>query len=128
MTKQRKVIYEELCKVTSHPTVDMVYEIVRKRIPRISLGTVYRNLEVLAEQDKIRKLSIDGARMRFDGNLSEHSHIQCVVCGRVDDFQVGVSVSLEKLAYDSGYEILGHKVEFFGKCPECRDAVEQDSS
>ncbi len=119
-TIQREVILEELRKVTSHPTVDTIYEMVRRRLPRISLGTVYRNLEVLAEQDEILKLNIDGAKMRFDGNTSVHCHIRCVFCGRVDDLPVKPVVTLEELNSSSGYEILGHKVIFYGKCPECQ--------
>ncbi len=119
-TGQRKVILEELRKVTSHPTADTIYEMVRRRLPRISLGTVYRNLEVLAEQGEIQKLNIDRAKMRFDGNTSEHCHIRCVVCGRIDDLPVKPVVTLEELNSSCGYEILGHKVIFYGKCPECQ--------
>ncbi len=120
MTTQRRVILEELRKVTSHPTADMVYKMVRKRLPRISLGTVYRNLEVLSEQGLIQKLNIGGARMRFDGNTSEHCHIRCVVCGRVDDLPEEPTVSLPELGSESGYEILGHWLELYGRCPDCR--------
>ena len=120
MTRQRRVILEELRKVTNHPTADIIYEIVRQRIPRISLGTVYRNLEVLAQQGEIQKLNIDSERVRFDGNSSDHFHILCVVCGRVDDFPAKPTVSLKELSSETGYEILGHKLDFYGKCPECR--------
>lgn len=120
LTKQRKIILDELCKVKTHPTVDEVYDMVRKRIPRISLGTVYRNLELLAEQGKIMKLDIDSERMRFDGNPQEHSHIRCVICGKVDDIEIDPKVAWDESCNDSGYQILGYKVEFFGKCPECR--------
>jgi len=120
MTRQKRIILEELRKVTSHPTADAIYEMVRKRIPRISLGTVYRNLEVLSRQGEIQKLNIDSERVRFDGNPSEHCHIRCVVCGRVDDFPVEPTVSLKELNSECGYEILGNKLEFYGKCPECR--------
>ena len=119
-TRQRKVILDELRKVTSHPTADTIYEMVRKRLPRISLGTVYRNLEVLAEQGEILKLNVGGARMRFDGNISEHCHIRCVVCGRVDDLPVKPVVTLQESNSNCGYEILGYKVIFYGKCPECQ--------
>jgi Fur family ferric uptake transcriptional regulator len=56
MTRQRRVILEELRKVNTHPSADEIYEIVRKRLPRISLGTVYRNLEILSESGDIQKL------------------------------------------------------------------------
>ena len=67
MTHQRRIILEELRNTRSHPTADEVYEIVRKRIPKISLGTVYRNLELLSESGVIQKLEIGGTQKRFDG-------------------------------------------------------------
>ena len=124
LTKQRKIILDELCKVKTHPTVDEVYDMVRKHIPRISLGTIYRNLELLSEQGKIMKLDIDNERMRFDGNPQEHSHIRCVVCGRVDDIEIEPKVKWDENCSDTDYQVLGCKVEFFGKCPECRIELE----
>ncbi len=73
-TQQRQVILEELQKLTSHPTVAEVYEIVRKRLSKISLGTVYRNLELLAQNRTIQKLDISGTEARFDGNPERHWH------------------------------------------------------
>jgi Fur family ferric uptake transcriptional regulator len=120
MTKQRRIILEELRKVKNHPTADMVYRMVRKRIPRISLGTVYRNLELLCHQGEIQSLNIDSSRVHFDGNPDEHTHIRCIVCRRVDDLHATPNVSLDDFSGDCGYEILGHKLEFFGKCPDCQ--------
>ena len=85
MTRQRKVILEELRKVDTHPSADEVYEMVRKRIPRISLGTVYRNLEILSERGDIQKLELGCTLKRFDGVPENHYHIRCVDCGRVVD-------------------------------------------
>ncbi len=120
MTRQRKLIFEELRKVKSHPTVDMVYDMVKKKMPRLSLGTVYRNLELLASEGKIQKLGIDNQRKRFDGDISAHNHIICVNCGKVDDIFINADVTLTSIENDIGYEITGHIVEFFGKCPECK--------
>lgn len=119
-TCQRRVILEELRKVTSHPTADEVYEMVRQRLPRISLGTVYRNLEMLSERGVIQRLP-GGTKMRFDGNAQQHYHIRCVNCDRVDDVPFEPLTHLEKeLRPATDYEILGHRVEFFGLCPRCR--------
>ena len=84
-TIQRQTICEELCKLTSHPTADELYDIVKKRMPQISLGTVYRNLEQLAECGVILKLETAGRQKRFDGNPAPHHHIRCKVCGAVRD-------------------------------------------
>jgi len=120
-TQQRQVILEELRKLTSHPTAADLYDIVRRRLPRISLGTVYRNLELLTRMDEIQKLEIGGSEARFDGNAAPHYHIRCVRCERVDDIHDApedlVKGNIKKLA---GYEIFGFRIEFFGHCPECR--------
>lgn len=72
MTRQRKIILEEVRKVNTHPSADEIYEMVRLRLPRISLGTVYRNLEILSELGKIQKLQLSGSLKRFDWNTNKH--------------------------------------------------------
>ncbi len=79
LTKQRKVIVEELTKSTDHPTAGDIYDTVRKRLPRISLATVYRNLELLAAHGVIQKLELCGSPARFDARRDGHYHIRCVV-------------------------------------------------
>jgi len=85
LTNQRQVLMEELRKVSTHPTADELYDLVRERLPRTGLGTVYRNLELLSECGIITKLETGGKQKRFDGNTSPHYHIRCNTCGRVDD-------------------------------------------
>ncbi len=119
-TSQRKVILEELCKVTSHPTATEVYTMVRKRLPRVSLGTVYRNLELLNDFGTIQKLDFGEPHKRFDGNPEPHYHINCVDCGRVGDVHMDRDLDLEeKAVHMTGYKISGHHVAFSGVCPEC---------
>jgi Fe2+ or Zn2+ uptake regulation protein len=120
MTRQRKVILEELCKVDTHPSADELYAMVRKRLPRISLGTVYRNLEILAENGEIQKLEPGGTLKRFDGKTESHYHLRCIRCDRVVDAPVGLDVMIKhdpKSACD--FKIIGHKLEFIGICPDC---------
>ncbi len=120
-TSQRRVILEELVKLKTHPTANELYEIVRKRIPKISLGTVYRNLELLAESGLIQKLDTAGTQKRFDGMVGDHYHVRCVKCGRVDDLDFPFLNSLNKSASLAGnYKIISHRLEFEGICPECR--------
>ncbi|MBW2172694.1 MAG: transcriptional repressor, partial [Deltaproteobacteria bacterium] len=85
MTPQRKVILEELRMADSHLTADDVYKMVRARLPRISLGTVYRNLEILSRLGMIHKLELGGMQKRFDGKTQDHYHLRCLRCGRIDD-------------------------------------------
>lgn len=121
VTNQRQVILEELQKVTTHPTASEIYTMVRKRLPRIGLGTVYRNLELLADRRIIKKLEIGGEQKRFDGSTMPHYHIRCSHCGRVDDVDIAPRHDLEKkAALCSGYEVHSHHVEFTGTCHDCR--------
>lgn len=121
MTRQRRVILDELRKVTSHPTADELYRKVRRRLPRISLGTVYRNLEVLSGSGSILKLDLAGRQRRFDGDLSPHYHVRCVQCGRVEDVVAAPQTGLENSPTDAkGYRIIGHRLEFTGICPRCQ--------
>lgn len=120
MTTQRKVILEELRRLDTHPSADEIYEAVRHRLPRISLGTVYRNLDVLSEVGAIQTLELSGALKRFDWNTNKHYHIRCVRCNRVDDAPVAPLNQLEDELYESTvFQIVGHNLEFIGLCPKC---------
>ena len=120
MTRQRKVIMEELRKVDTHPSADEVYEMVRKRLPRISLGTVYRNLEILSETGEIQKLELGCNLKRFDGIARDHYHLRCLHCDRVSDAPAGFDLTVNReLKTANGFKILGHRLEFVGICPDC---------
>ena len=121
LTNQRQVLMEELKKVTTHPTADELYDLVRQRLPRTGLGTVYRNLELLSEFGIIKKLETGGKQKRFDGNPDPHYHIRCSMCGRVDDIHIPRLEDLDAQAADCcNYTILGHHIEFSGICPDCK--------
>lgn len=121
ITRQRHIILEMLREDYSHPTASEVYEKVRRRMPQISLGTVYRNLEILSEQGFIRKLELAGAQKRFDGTLSEHYHVRCLKCGQIGDVNMKTITAFdEKLSDICDYEIVGHRLEFIGLCPKCK--------
>ena len=125
-TPQRRVILEELQKSRSHPTAGELYQMVRRRLPKISLGTVYRNLDLLAEAGKIQKLDLGSSEARFDAETDAHYHVRCVRCGRVDDVaNVPCDLVGDEFAEVAGYEILGHRLEFLGICPQCNHAHER---
>ncbi len=106
--------------VTTHPSADQVYEMVRQKMPRVSLGTVYRNLDLLTRKGLLLKL--DGVQHKhYDGNTCCHPHFLCHGCGSMFDFPVEIASQVEKaqeLVKD--YEIHGQKLEFFGLCPKCK--------
>lgn len=121
MTRQRRIILEELRKVTSHPTAREVYEFVRKRDKRISLGTVYRNLDLLCKEGLIQRLDGPGASKRYDGNSKPHCHVFCVLCGRTEDVPVEPAIDLvDAVGRITLYEIIGQYLSFVGVCRECK--------
>lgn len=120
MTNQRKIILEELKKVKTHPRADEIYKMVRKRLPRISLATVYRNLEVLSELKEIQKLESFGTLKRFDGTPENHYHIRCIKCDRLDNAPFSLETGLEKKIRPlTSFTVIGHRLEFIGICNAC---------
>jgi Fur family ferric uptake transcriptional regulator len=119
VTRQRTIILEELRKVAVHPTADEIYAIVRRRLPRISLGTVYRNLDLLAEQGEISKIESAGNSKRFDGNIRPHQHVRCQKCGRMADIMLPVPVPDTRHIVLPGFTITAARLEFDGLCDAC---------
>jgi Fur family ferric uptake transcriptional regulator len=121
MTNQRRVVLEELKKLKSHPTADELYQIIRKRLPKISLGTVYRNLDLLFKTGVIGRLDVGNGQYRFDANVEKHYHIRCVHCGHVHDVFYLPEIEIEKeISKLTNYKLTGYKLEFFGICPKCK--------
>ncbi len=126
LTAQRQVILEELGKVTSHPTANEVYDMVRRRLPRIGLGTVYRNLELMADVGVILKLEVGGTQKRFDATVEPHYHVRCTACGKVNDIDIAVQEQINEMAEKaSNYKILGHHIEFSGICTGCQEEMQK---
>ncbi len=121
-TAQREAILRELRSVTSHPTADELYAMLRPEMPQISLGTVYRNLEQMSQAGIIRKLETAGKQKRFDGDLSPHHHMRCRRCGAVVDIACEslneVSASLGELLPALHCE--SFYLELSGVCEHCR--------
>ena len=122
MTEQKKIIQEELLKMRTHPTAEILYENVKKRFPCISPATIYRNLDIMVRNSQIRKLQLkDETRRRFDGDLSKHYHIRCKTCGSVDDLFVEIDPLQCVSSFDlKGYLVEGFDLEFYGICDLCK--------
>jgi Fur family ferric uptake transcriptional regulator len=120
-TRQREVVLQAVRSTMDHPTADWVYRQARRRLPRISLGTVYRNLKKLSEEGLIREIQIAGQTTRFDANTGRHYHIRCLRCGRVNDLPISVDRRLEEEAGRAmNYRVVSHQVEVLGVCPLCQ--------
>ncbi|MFC1957434.1 Fur family transcriptional regulator [Chloroflexota bacterium] len=120
-TKQREAILNLLRHADSHPTADWIYGEVRKVIPNISNGTVYRNLKILRETGEISELNLSGAVSRFEGRQDNHYHFRCEKCGRVFDVEEPVNNELDKrVSIKTGFKISYHQLEFRGLCKDCQ--------
>jgi Fe2+ or Zn2+ uptake regulation protein len=124
MTRQRQMIFEEIMKMRTHPTADEIYERVRKRLPRISMGTVYRNLDILASSGLINRIEPGHSQMRFEGKVRDHYHVTCIRCGKIEDAEIDpLGEPLQNLESALGrmtkHGIFAHKLEFIGLCKAC---------
>ena len=119
-SRQRESIKQFLMERTDHPTAETIYENLRKEYPKISLGTVYRNLSLLTEIGEIQTISTGVGPDRFDGNVMPHYHFVCKECGRVMYLKMQGLEHINLLS-QHGFtgKIEGHPVIFYGKCEEC---------
>lgn len=119
-SKQRELIYQAVRENLVHPTADFIYNKLKEENPGLSLGTVYRNLNQLAEDGKIRKLKMAGGPDRFDGTLHPHYHMVCRSCGELVDIQCEALEGLtQKAAEESGIQVEGFQILFEGICSDC---------
>ena len=132
MTHQREVILQAVLESHDHPTADAIYEVVREKLPKISMGTVYRNLDILASCGFVKRLGSNHHQMRFDGNIHDHYHLTCIRCGAIEDVPLqtsdGAFDTLEKaLGNLTKHGIFGHHLDFFGLCTCCRNELKESS-
>lgn len=121
VTKQRRAILEYLRGTTSHPSAATLYEVLRKRMHNISLGTIYRTLGVLQEEGLVLELPYDDFS-RYDARTDDHYHIMCLSCGQVADAEAGEAIrDLSGHVQTPGFRVIGHRLELFGYCSQCQD-------
>ena len=118
-SRQREAIANALQNTTEHPTASVVYETVKETIPNISLGTVYRNLAALAEEGKIKQLSVGDSSDHFDGDISPHSHFYCEKCRRVSDVSYVADGAYPELEKDYGFKVKASSLVLCGVCKDC---------
>jgi Fur family ferric uptake transcriptional regulator len=127
-TEQKRIVWEELASVKSHPTADEVYLMAKARLPRISLATVYRNLDKMADNGEILRLDIPGRKMRFDARTDDHCHLRCECCGSVIDLETedvdAVLAVLSGLKGKCG--VRSFSLELRGLCPACEPETTDD--
>ena len=116
-SRQREQIYQTVCDSREHPSAQMVYDVLRPDMPRLSLGTVYRNLHQMAQEGRL--VELDGSVTRFDAVLPPHTHIRCIRCGQVADLELPYDPVLDRETDAGGWSVTGHSLIFNGICPAC---------
>jgi Fur family transcriptional regulator, peroxide stress response regulator len=120
LTAPRRLILEVVRTTDAHPTAAYVYARVRRRLPRVSLATVYRNLRRLAAEGVLLERA-DTTGMRFDANLDRHDHFTCLTCRRIYDVTAPARRRAPSgAAARAGFEVLEQRTEFYGRCAACR--------
>ncbi|MGH7322470.1 MAG: Fur family transcriptional regulator [Candidatus Rokuibacteriota bacterium] len=119
LTDQRRLILTAVRATDGHPTAEWVHAEVRKWLPRVSLGTVYRNLHLLARQGLLAETHA-GPSVRFDARLHRHHHFTCSACERIYDLEEPVDTRLDaRVTRRTGFRVSHHRIEFFGVCGAC---------
>jgi Fur family transcriptional regulator, peroxide stress response regulator len=119
-TRQRRLVLEAVSATKAHPTAEWVYQVVRRQMPRVSLGTVYRNLQRLVEEGRLRSFEREG-RIRYDADLELHDHFSCDRCGLLMDIPRASEVlPVERRLRAQGFVVAGRTLEFHGLCRKCR--------
>lgn len=120
-SKQRDLILQVVKSSCDHPSADRVYDRVKQELPNISLGTVYRNLNLLVETGDIKKIVMPNASDRFDKTLVDHYHLSCIKCHEVYDIDNQNMKDLNQLVEkETGHQVLSHDVVFIGICKNCK--------
>ena len=124
-SRQREAVRNLLANRTDHPTADTVYSCLRTEFPHISLGTVYRNLSLLADLGEITRISAGNGAEHFDGNISPHQHFICSRCGRIYDMHMEhVDTLIRAVEEAAPGTIDSFQMNFFGVCSDCSGVPE----
>lgn len=121
-SRQRERILHLLQNTKSHPTANIIYDQLREDFKNLSMGTVYRNLNILIDQGLVQKIESGTRFDRFDANVNQHYHFICRGCGAVDDLPVDKLPDLNDLVNQTTeYQADQHRLDFFGVCPSCAE-------
>lgn len=120
-TIQRALVYEAVNHLKSHATAEEIFHELSREYPAISRATVYRNLNILHEEGKIRRIAMTDGPDCFDHVPQQHYHVRCEKCGHVFDVDMDILPDLEKHIRDShGFQFTSYDLLFHGICPSCR--------
>jgi Fur family transcriptional regulator, peroxide stress response regulator len=122
LTHQREVIYRTVTDLKDHPSPEFIYEQVRREIPSISLGTVYKNIKTFVDAGLLREVSPHHGTLRLEANLHAHHHLVCTKCKSIMDIEEAEVGPVQwKRHPPKGFRVDRYRVEFYGLCPNCRE-------
>jgi Fur family peroxide stress response transcriptional regulator len=126
LTPQRVALLRLLAASDGHPSASDLYDQLHAQFPTTSLGTVYKTLNLLKDMDEVLELGFSDDDNRYDGNKPyAHPHLICIRCHRIVDPQVSMAQDLvREVAEQSGYQIVSHRLDFYGVCPDCQQGQE----
>lgn len=128
-TIQKNLVLKAVCQLTCHPTAEEIYIFIKDGYPDISRATVYRNLNILAEEGRIKRISVPDSADRFDVTVTPHYHIKCTDCGCFIDLKLPYFQDIDRKAADeTGYIMEEHDIVFRGICPGCARKNDDGSS
>ena len=125
LTPQRIALLQLLAASDVHPSASHLYDQIKDQFPTTSLATVYKTLNVLKEIDEVLELGFSNGDNRYDGNKPyPHPHLVCINCQKILDPEVSLAQNLiQEVARSSGYQIVSHRLDFYGLCPDCQDGA-----
>lgn len=120
-TIQKELVKNAVISLHGHVTADEVYDFIKKDHPSVGKGTVYRNLNILADEGAVRRVEISDGPDCFDFTTIEHYHVKCIECGKVFDVDMDTIDLMKKIRDKHGIEFLSFDILFRGICPKCRE-------
>ena len=125
VTPQRLAVYEALANTKEHPNAEMIFNGLQATYPTMSLATVYKTIDILHEIGLVQILNAGEDSFRYDADVSEHAHIRCVECGRVDDvFGLDTAKFNDQIQQNTKYRLVGQQFYFYGICADCQKSSE----
>ena len=121
LTPQRLAIFRHLAATDTHPSAEALHAAVRRELASVSLATIYKTLDTLADIGAVRPVSRLGTRGRWDANLAPHHHLVCTQCGAIIEFEnCDIEHLQDQVAARHGFTISTHKLELYGRCKQCK--------
>lgn len=121
VTPQRLAVYEVLANTKEHPNAEMIFSSLQATYPTMSLATVYKTIDILHAIGLVQVLNAGEDSFRYDADVSDHAHVRCIECGRVDDvYDLDAAKVSREIEAGTRYRLVGQQFYFYGLCPECQ--------